>query len=110
MSRYNKRRPAINKNEQYENIFNKKGVKNIEQYRTLSKDVYEEEVYDSIEYINHTWKHGDMYWRLSSRYYGDPQYWWVIASFNKRPTEHLNKLGDILKIPTSLADAIQIAE
>jgi len=110
MSRYNKRTRAINANDQYKNIFDKKGVQRIEQYRTLSKRVYEDQIYDSIETINYTWKYGDMYWRLSSRYYGDPKYWWVIASFNKKPTESLNKLGDIIKIPINLAEALQVVE
>jgi nucleoid-associated protein YgaU len=110
MSRYNNRTKGINSDEQYKNLLDKRGVKKVEQYRTLSKEVFEQEVYDSIETINYVWKYGDMYWKLSSRIYGDPQYWWVIASFNKRPTESHNKIGDTLKIPINLADALQVVE
>tara|TARA_R100001082_G_scaffold111108_2_gene93419 strand:+ start:4996 stop:5328 length:333 start_codon:yes stop_codon:yes gene_type:complete len=110
MSRYKKRRKAINGDDTYRNLFDIRGVKSVEQYRTLAKDVYEQEVYDSIDVVEHPWRFGDMYWRLSARYYGDPQYWWVIASFNKRPTEHLNKIGDIIEIPINLADALQVVE
>ena len=110
MSRYNNRTKGINSDEQYKNLLDKRGVKRVEQYRTLSKEVFEQEVYDSIETINYVWKYGDMYWKLSSRIYGDPQYWWVIASFNKRPTESHNKIGDTLKIPINLADALQVVE
>jgi nucleoid-associated protein YgaU len=110
MSRYNKRRIAINSDEQYKNLLDKRGQRSIEQYRTLEKEVLEQEVYDSIETVNYVWKYGDMYWKLSSLYYGDPQYWWVIASFNKKPTESHNKIGDTIKIPVSLADALQVVE
>ena len=110
MSRYNNRTKGINSDEQYKSLLDKRGIKKVEQYRTLSKEVFEQEVYDSIETINYVWKYGDMYWKLSSRIYGDPQYWWVIASFNKRPTESHNKIGDTLKIPINLADALQVVE
>jgi|TARA_E500000318_G_C3364362_1_gene135945 nucleoid-associated protein YgaU len=110
MSRYNDRDITKNSEEQYRKMLDKRGVRSIEQYRTLEKDVFEQEVYDSIETVNYVWKYGDMYWKISSRVYGDPQYWWVIASFNKRPTESHNKIGDTLKIPISLADALQVVE
>ena len=110
MSRYNSRLTAINDLKEYKDLLDIRGVKAIEQYRTISKEVYEDEDYEDIETIQHTWKFGDMYWRLSSRYYGDSQYWWVIASFNKRPTEHLNKIGDVIEIPINLADALQVVE
>ncbi len=110
MSRYTDRIISINDTEEYKNLLDKRGVKKIEQYETLEKDVYEQEAYDSIETINYVWKYGDMYWKLSSRFYGNPKHWWVIASFNKRPTESHNKIGDTLKIPISLADALQVVE
>ncbi len=110
MSRYTDRIISINDTEEYKNLLDKRGVKKIEQYETLEKDVYEQEAYDSIETINYVWKYGDMYWKLSSRFYGNPKHWWVIASFNKRPTESHNKIGDTLKIPISLADALQMVE
>jgi nucleoid-associated protein YgaU len=110
MSRYDDRSITINSLEQYRKILDKRGVRSIRQYRTLEKDVFEQEVYDSIETINYVWKYGDMYWKLSTRIYGTPNYWWVIASFNKRPTESHNQIGDTLKIPVNLADALQVVE
>lgn len=110
MSRYNRRSQAINSAEEYKKTFHDRGVTKITQYVTETKKVYEQEVYDSVEVIYHTWKYGDMYWRLSSRFYGDPQYWWVIASFNKKPTESFNNPGDVIKIPTNLSDALQVIQ
>ena len=110
MSRYNTRTIKANFDKQYKNLLDKRGVKKITQYGTIDKNVYEHDVYDSIDTIDYVWKYGDMYWRLSSRYYGDPQYWWAIASFNKRPTESHNKIGDTIKIPVNLSDLLQVAE
>jgi len=47
---------------------------------------------------------------LASKYYGDPKQWWVIASFNRTPTESHVKIGDLIRIPLSLADALQVIE
>ena len=110
MSRYNSRLKAINAEQQYKKTFDKRGIKKITQYRTLEKEVFEQEVYDSIETIDYVWKYGDMYYNLAFRIYGDPELWWVIASFNKRPTEFHNKIGDVLKIPINLSDALQVVE
>lgn len=108
MSRYNDRRTGINSSEQYMDTLDKRGVLSIKQYRTPEKEVFEQEIYDSVDTVDYVWKYGDKYWSLSSFYYGDPRYWYVIASFNKRPTESHNKIGDTLKIPISLAEALQV--
>ena len=110
MSRYNRRIKLINDTEQYRSVFEDRGVRNITQYATPEKVAYEEDVYDSIDYVLYTWTFGDMYWRLSTRFFGDPQYWYVIAAFNERPTESHNRVGDVLKIPTNLADALQVVQ
>ena len=57
-------------------------------------------------YINHIWTMGDKYYKLAHQYYGEPEYWWVIAWFNKKPTEHHIALGDLIKIPTPLNDVL----
>ena len=82
MSRYNKRIQAINSDEQYESVFEKRGVKKIKQYRTISKTVYEKDVYQSIRTIDYAWSFGDMYFKIANTFYGDPQYWWIIARAN----------------------------
>ena len=56
----------------------------------------------NLTFINHVWKQGDRYFKLASEYYGDPTLWWVIAWFNKKPTESHVKLGDIIQIPMPL--------
>ena len=108
MSRYIRRIIATNKNEQYKDLFDKRGVLEIEQYRTPSFAEIEQDVLDSIEVSRYIWKHGDLYWKISSRYYGSPKYWWVIAAFNRKPTESHIELGEVIKIPVNLAEALQV--
>jgi len=105
MSRYNRNRTAINDLLEYKNVLEKRGVKRIEQFRTPTlKDVD----FSEIEYINHVWDDGDMFWKLSVQYYGDAKYWYVIARFNNKPTEANVKIGEQVRIPISLSVALQV--
>ena len=67
-------------------------------------------MYDSVATVDHIWSYGDMYWKLAEIHYKDSKYWWLIASFNKRPTEAHNKIGDTIKIPVNLSEALQVAQ
>jgi len=59
-----------------------------------------------LNYANHIWKLGDRYYKLAHHYYGDSKYWWVIAQFNKKPTEQHVSLGDLVKIPLPLNNVL----
>lgn len=108
MSRYKRRIKAINDNELYDKLFEKRGVKKITQYRTPESVNVPQEVLDSIETVEHVWSYGDAFWKLAARYYGDPRMWWVIASYNRKPTDTHMELGDLIRIPISLADALGV--
>ena len=99
MSRYEDRIKAVNDNEMYDKLMEKRGVRRIVQYRTPNAVNIPQEVLDSIESHEYTW---------ASRYYGDPTLWWVIASFNRKPTEGHVKLGEVIYIPKNLADALGV--
>ena len=45
------------------------------------------------------WAVGSSYQKLAYQYYGDPELWWVIGWFNKKPAEFMMKIGDIVSIP-----------
>lgn len=108
MSRYDNSRIAINKNEMYFELFEERGVKKITQFRSYSFKKVPQEVLDSIQTEQYVWKYGDSYWSLASRYYSDPKMWWVIASYNRKPSEVLLSIGDVIKIPVSVSEAMQV--
>ena len=55
---------------------------------------------DIRDSFKHTWIEGDRLTNLSTRYYGEPQYWWFILDANTRyMEEHEIKNGDTLLIP-----------
>ncbi len=110
MSRYKNKEIALNDKEMYDKLFKKRGVKGVLQYRTHSKKYVPVETLKSLEMEEYIWKWGDSLWHLAAQYYGDPRYWWVIASFNRKPTECEIKIGQKLYIPVHLADALQVVE
>tara|TARA_E500000318_G_scaffold41488_1_gene39630 strand:- start:8093 stop:8425 length:333 start_codon:yes stop_codon:yes gene_type:complete len=108
MSRYLRREKAVNDKEQYDKLFEKRGVRKIIQYRSPSATYVSDEELAKIECHNISWHHGLSYERLASEFYGNPNHWWVIASFNRKPTESHVEIGETIRVPKSLADALQV--
>jgi|TARA_R100000908_G_C3690653_1_gene105209 hypothetical protein len=54
-----------------------------------------------LEFVDHIWTMGDHYYKLADLYYGNPNLWWIIAWFNKKPTESHVDIGDIIRVPKS---------
>lgn len=108
-SRYSNRGLFLNSSETYKKVFKKRGVKQIAHYTypvipgIKLGDVLE------IGMDSHVWKLGDKLHKLSSIYYGDPTYWWIIAWFNGKPTDSHYKIGDIVNIPSPLDRALEMA-
>jgi len=106
MSRYNGRKKAVNNSEMYEDILDARGVEQLLQYTTPELKYPSEEEYARIRTVDYVWKYGDKFWRLAAQYYSDPKLWWLIAQFNRKPTEGHMAPGDILKIPLDLSVAL----
>jgi len=103
MSRFNSRVKAVNDNEMYENILEKRGVKEVVQYTTTELIYPDEEEKKRINVVKHFWSQGDKFWKLAFQFYGDQSLWYVIAQWNQAPTEGHLTPGDIIEIPTNLS-------
>jgi len=108
MSRYLRRQKARNDAEQYDKLFEKRGVKKIVQYRSPTVKYVTDEELARVQCYDHIWTYGDSYQKLAQKYYGTPTEWWVIASFNRKPTESHVALGEKIRVPISLAEAMQV--
>ena len=98
-NRYSNRTIFTNDEKLYDEFFDKKNKKSFVQYKTpVYRQVTQREL-DQVSYRVHTWKSGDRFYKLASEFYGNPRYWWVIAFFNKKPTESHIKYGDQIMIP-----------
>ena len=83
--------------------FNENGIRqlpiNTLKYPTLNEAV-------DFEVATKIWSVGDRFYKLATTYYNSPEYWWVIALYNKKPTEHHVKLGEIIEIPLPLESVL----
>ena len=98
--RYNIRVKRFNRSELYEDLRAERGVNQIQQY--LTPRIYKITLADrnAIATTRHVWASGDRFWKLAARYYHNPDYWWIIAWFNQRPTENHVRRGEVLLIPS----------
>ena len=88
---------GILESDSYMSVFEKKGVKFLRIRRTkdFSKLVGEE-----LEIlVEHVWSINDSLVKLSNKYYGSMEQWWIIGLLNKKPTDAHYKIGDIIYIP-----------
>ena len=100
--RYNTKNIIVNEFEIYEKYFEDRNVKLINHYESPEFEYPTQQENNNTITIEHIWTYGDRYYKLASLYYGDPKMWWVIAMYNKKPTEQHVKLGDTILIPTLL--------
>ena len=104
ISRYDER--LIIKNAAYDYayspIFKNRGVTQINQYTTPHLQYPSPSDLRGIQQNTRTWGVGTKYFNLANEFYGDPQYWWIIAWFNLRPLETDFMPGEVVIIPTPL--------
>jgi len=106
-NRYRNRQTFINDDELYDNVLEARGVRKIRQYSTPKIPKLTPRERASIKTTPHVWGVGDKYYKLASKYYNDPTYWWVIAQYNFAPTEAHLSPGMVIKIPISLEEVMR---
>jgi len=104
--RYATRRVFLNKDQSYREFLKDRGLKAFRQYDSPDMEYPTVQQMGDITTVKHIWKMGDKYYKLAHTYYGDSTLWWVIAWFNKKPTEGLVKYGDMIRVPLPLEKII----
>ena len=98
-SRYYNREVLANVSRKYDQIFERRNVGFINQYSSPNQKYPSAEDFASISSIPHIWSLGDRFYKLADEYYNDPTLWWIIAWFNRMPTESHVKIGWSIDIP-----------
>jgi|TARA_Y100000310_G_scaffold138030_1_gene136944 hypothetical protein len=109
-NRYDDRPVFTNSDDLYEKFFARRGKRWIRQVGTGRLSYPTAKQIKSLTRSQHVWSAGDRYYKLAFRYYGNPSYWWVIALFNKKPTEADLRVGDLLYIPLPLEAILRVYE
>lgn len=102
MSRYFGRTKFFNQEDLYEDTFSERDVEGVRQYTTPNLKHINAKQIASLTVINHVWKTGDRFYKLAHDHYGDSTKWWIIAWYNRKPTESDISYGDIIYIPHPL--------
>ena len=105
--RYAGRKIVRNADMLYREQFQKRGIKSVVQYTTPTLRYPTEDQMREIKTIGHIWRTGDKYYKLAAQYYNNEDLWWVIAWFNKKPTEAHVTIGDVIHIPIPLETVLR---
>jgi len=106
--RYSRRAIKNNQEELYDNLFESRGVKSIRHYTTPVFPQISARARASLIRERYVWKTGDSYQKLAESAYGDARYWWVIAWYNKKPTESHFKVGEVIYVPKPLSEVLMM--
>ena len=112
MARYENRPIKKLTNIKRSDMIRDRGVKNIVHYvspifKNLPSDLYDS---DRLEYM--VWKVGSRFYKLAHEFYGDSRLWWIIAYFNRKPTDSHVQIGEVVYIPLdweTILDSVQSA-
>ena len=96
MSRYSRTRTITTTGNMIEDLRDKSSITH---YSTPNYTQLTSGQLNLLQVLQHVWKVGDKYHKLSTQYYQDPSYWWIIARFNNKPTEAHLSIGDVVLIP-----------
>ena len=118
ISRYKETGTIFNNDPDYKQTFKerfaRKGLNELQRKKVIKHLETLELNYPSLDELlristkEHMWGPGDRFYKLADHYYGDARYWWIIAYFNKKPTDHHAKPGDLIVVPMPLVDILEI--
>lgn len=109
-SRYGKTAKFKNDNDLYKKTLKDRDVEFIRQYRTPKFSYPSDEEMSGLDAVAHVWSIGDQLYKLAFKHYGNGEMWWVIAWFNKKPSEGLYNIGDTVYIPFPIERALEMME
>lgn len=101
-NRYSSRILIKNDAEEYFNLLEKRGLESVIQYGSGVLRYPTVQEIRTLSQVRHIWSVGDRFYKLAGQHYGNSEYWWVIAHYNKRPTEANMSIGDMIYIPLPL--------
>lgn len=109
-SRYNSAKEVKNSDPDYKKVFDSRfGLSDfIIQRKRMGLKYPSFEKLNSLIFTYETWQIGSRLHKFSEKYYRNPTYWWVIGFYNKKPIDANYQIGDVVKIPISLEDAIAV--
>jgi hypothetical protein len=107
-SRYKETRKNKNISEMFSEHFKKRDVTNITHYLTPKFTHTDPDKNYQITEYKHIWSRDDKLYKLAYEHYGNSELWWIIAWYNKKPTESHFQIGDEVLIPKPIEIVLSI--
>ena len=107
-SRYYNRTVNVNTSRKYQDVFVRRNVNFINQFDSPNQYYPTSEEIGQLILLPHIWSLGDRYYKLADEHYNDPSLWWIIAWFNRMPTEADVKIGWSIDIPMPLEEVLPL--
>lgn len=106
--RYKKTRVFDNDEDYYSYLTKNRPIKSSTHYETpiLRNPTIDER--SRLATQNHVWSYGDRLYNLAFKYYGDVNFWWVIAWYNGVALEAEILNGDLIAIPINLKETLKL--
>ena len=97
MPKYAGRELIENEEDSYKELLDEREVDFIEHYETFF--FKRRHLMSKYSSYSHVWKRGDKLYKLAYNYYGSLKFWWIIALWNRKPTDAHYKVGDVIQVP-----------
>jgi len=106
-SRYSGRRIFKNNDRNYRNVFfENRGIKETYQYSTPRFSYPSNEYMSTLTNVPRIWTAVDKLYNISDEFYDSPDYWWIIAWYNKKASESEFEVGEVYYVPLPLDDVL----
>ena len=110
-SRYTARQIFLNNNRRYRNVFFKnRDIEETFQYDMPNITYPTPAEIRSFENVLRVWGATDTLYNITNEYYSSPQYWWVIAWYNKKATEAEFAVGEQYYVPLPLEAVLEFVQ
>ena len=107
-SRYNNTPIFLNDDPNYKNVFfRNRDMQETYQYSLLNLRYPSLDAMGNLTNVGLVWGATDKLYNISNQYYGEPNYWWIIAWYNKKGSEAEFEVGEIYYVPLPLEDLLE---
>jgi|TARA_R110002124_G_scaffold185931_4_gene353462 nucleoid-associated protein YgaU len=87
--------------ERYDYLFENRDAKIVYMLAMAQMSALSDKDRKSLNTRRYTWRSGDQYWKVAQKFYGDERLWFIIAYFNKAPTDFHMQAGRDILVPVS---------
>ena len=107
-SRYTNTPMFLNDDTNYRNVFfRNRDIEETYQYSLLGLTYPSIAAMAELNNMQLVWGATDKLYNISDDYYGSPNYWWIIAWYNKKGAEAEFEVGEIYYVPLPLEAVLE---